>query len=144
MKIKGFDKNLKSVHNYYAVRPTSHNCFCELEVLGVDIFCTKESKIRIFDIQTDMTMNEFKRTEWYRVFKLYPVRLTKWIKYSKEEKRTDKNKAFVGGYLKKYSFKEACWIWWDELPVTEKEVVMTLPNFDKDKFFEITGIDIEE
>ena len=30
------------------------------------------------------------------------------------------------------------------MPVTEKEVVMTLPNFDKDKFFEITGIDIEE
>ena len=34
-------------------------------------------------------------------------------------------------------------MWWDALDDRKKEIVMNLPNFDKDIFKEITGITVE-
>ena len=34
-------------------------------------------------------------------------------------------------------------MWWDGLSDRKKTIVMNLPNFDKDIFKEITGIDVE-
>ena len=49
----------------------------------------------------------------------------------------------TNGYLKKYDFKTACKNLWKKLNKEEKEVITQLPNFDKDKFKLITGIDVE-
>mgnify|MGYP000002486697 FL=1 len=34
-------------------------------------------------------------------------------------------------------------MWWDGLSDRKKDIVMQLPNFDKDIFKEITGITVE-
>jgi len=33
--------------------------------------------------------------------------------------------------------------WWNELPIEDKKEVTAIPNFDKDIFKDITGIDID-
>lgn len=107
------------------------------------LFCTQDPKVKIFDIETDMTMKEVVQTDWYRMLFKYSINLTKWIKYADEEKQFDKDKDLIGGYLKTYAYKEACKNWWNEYTDKEKAVIMSMPNFDKDKFKQITGIEVE-
>ena len=107
------------------------------------LFCTQAPKVKIFDIETDMTMKEVVQTDWYRMLFKYLINLTKWIKYTDEEKQSDKDKDLIGGYLKRYTYKEACKNWWNEYTDKEKAVIMSMPNFDKDKFKQITGIEVE-
>ena len=106
------------------------------------LFCTQDPKVKIFDIETDMTMKEVVQTDWYRMLFKYSIDLTKWIKNTDEEKQSDKDKDLIGGYLKTYAYKEACKNWWNEYTDKEKAVIMSMPNFDKDKFKQITGIEV--
>ena len=107
------------------------------------LFCTQDPKVKIFDIETDMTMKEVVRTDWYRMLFKYSINLTKWIEYIDEEKQFDKDKDLIGGYLNTYTYKEACKNWWNKYTDKEKAVIMSMPNFDKDKFKQITGIEVE-
>ncbi len=107
------------------------------------LFCTQDPKVKIFDIETDMTMKEVVRTDWYRMLFKYSLDLIKWIENTDEEKQFDKDKDLIGGYLKTYTYKEACKNWWDKYTDKEKAVIMSMPNFDKDKFKQITGIEVE-
>ena len=43
---------------------------------------------------------------------------------------------------KTFEYKEACKNMWDSLTEEERQLVYEIPNFDKDKFFQITGIQI--
>lgn len=106
------------------------------------LFCTQDPKVKIFDIETDMTMKKVMQTDWYRMLFRNSLILTEWIEYTSEEKKADKDKELIGGYLKTYSYKDACKIWWNEYTDKEKAVIMSMPNFDKDKFKQITGIEV--
>ena len=103
-------------------------------------FCTKEPKAIIFNVQTDMTVSEFRNSKYMYALCSAPFLLTEWVKYSKEEKKNDKSKELIGGYLKAYTYEEACKNWWEEMTEDNKEIVQQIPNFNKDIFFEITGI----
>ena len=107
------------------------------------LFCTQDPKVKIFDTETDMTMKEVMQTNWYRMLFKYSIDLTRWIEYTDEEKQFDKDKDLIGGYLKTYTYKEACKNWWDKYTDKEKAIIMSMPNFDKDKFKQITGIEVE-
>ena len=107
------------------------------------IFCTEEPKIRIFDKDTDMTLNEFRKSKYGKALRSVKLELTKWIEYTEEEKKEDDKKRLIGGYLKEYSYKEACANWWSELTEENREIIKSIPNFDKEKFYEITGINID-
>lgn len=107
------------------------------------LFCTQDPKVKIFDTETDMTMKEVMQTDWYRMLFKYSIDLTKWIENTDEEKQSDKDKDLIGGYLKTYTYKEACKNWWNKYTDKEKAVIMSMPNFDKDKFKQITGIEVE-
>lgn len=107
------------------------------------LFCTQDPKVKIFDTETDMTMKEVMQTDWYRMLFKYSINLTKWIEYTDEEKQFDKDKDLIGGYLNTYTYKEACKNWWNKYTDKEKAVIMSMPNFDKDKFKQITGIEVE-
>ena len=89
-----------------------------------------------------MTMKEVIQTDWYRMLFRNPLILNEWIEYTDEKKKADKDKELIGGYLKTYSYKEACKNWWDKYTDKEKAVIMSMPNFDKDKFKQITGIEV--
>ena len=105
-------------------------------------FCTEEPKARIFDVETNMTVSEFYNSKYYRLLVKHSFVLTEWITYTEEEKKADKEKELIGGYLKEYSFKEACKNWWNKYSDKEKAEFMTIPNFDKDKFKLITGVEV--
>ena len=107
------------------------------------IFCTEEPTIRIFDKDTGMTLNEFRKSKYGKALRSVKLKLTEWIKYTEEEMEEDKNKRLIGGYLKEYSYKEACANWWSELTEENREIIKSIPNFDKEKFYEITGINID-
>ena len=106
------------------------------------VFCTEEPTIKTFDKDTDMTLNEFRKSKYGKALRSVKLKLTEWIKYTEEEMKDDDNKRLIGGYLKEYSYKEACANWWSELTEENREIIMSIPNFDADKFEEITGIKI--
>ena len=107
------------------------------------IFCTEEPTIRIFDKDTDMTLNEFRKSKYGKALRSVKLKLTEWIEYTEEEMKEDDDKKATKGYLKNYTYKEACANWWSKLTEENKEIIMSIPNFDADKFEEITGIKID-
>ena len=60
-----------------------------------------------------------------------------------EEKKDDPQFFVRQGYLKTYTWEEAWSNYWRDCDDEEKQKVLNLPNFDKDIFKEITGIDVE-
>lgn len=106
-------------------------------------FCTIEPKARIFNIDTDMTVSEFYRSKYYDALCSVPFELTKWLEYGEEEKKEDENKQKIGGYLKEYTYKEACANWWSDMSKENKKIILSMPNFDKEIFKEITGIEVK-
>lgn len=105
-------------------------------------FCTNSPKVRLFNKETDFTMEEFIKTEWYAVLTSGEFNLTKWRAYTDEEKAQDERKRFIGGELITIPYKEACANWWASLSEVDKAIIKTIPNFDANIFAEITGIDV--
>lgn len=60
-----------------------------------------------------------------------------------EEKAAHPEAETTGGYLKELDNSECAVIWWRSLNQRQKDVIMTIPNFDKAIFKEITGIDVD-
>ena len=105
-------------------------------------FCTNSPKLRLFNKETDFTMEEFIKTEWYAVLTSGEFNLTKWRAYTDEEKAQDERKRFISGELITIPYKEACASWWASLSEKDKAIIKTIPNFDANIFAEITGIDV--
>ena len=105
-------------------------------------FCTNSPKLRLFNKDTDFTMEEFMETEWYAVLASGEFNLTKWRYYTDEEKAQDERKRLIGGELITIPYKEACANWWASLSDKDKAIIKTIPNFDANIFAEITGIDV--
>ena len=64
---------------------------------------------------------------------------------SEEEKRAYPNAEVTGGYLKKLdgkSLQRKRQEWYDSLSEEGKKEIKNLPNFDRDIFKKITGIDV--
>ena len=107
------------------------------------VFCTIEPTIKIFDKDTNMTLKEFIKSKYNKALCSVELKLTEWIMYTEEEMKEDDDKKATKGYLKNYTYKEACANWWSKLTEENKEIIMSIPNFDADKFEEITGINID-
>lgn len=76
-----------------------------------------------------------------------PCGRTKWIALSAMtdvEKTEHPEAVTVGGFLRKVEVSAAeVNRWWQSLPSNSKEEVLSLPNFDKAIFKEITGINVD-
>ena len=108
------------------------------------LFNTKERTLTMFNKDSEMTWNEFINSEYYDAIHSSPFSLTEWIYYTEEEKKNSPIRQAIGGYLKKYTFKEACKNWWDNMTDENKDIIQSIPNFDKKIFKEITGIEVQE
>ena len=86
-------------------------------------FCTNSPKLRLFNKETDFTMEEFMRTEWYEVLTSSEFNLTKWRNYTDEEKAQDERKRLIGGELITIPYKEACANWWASLSGEDKAII---------------------
>ena len=106
-------------------------------------FCTTEPTVRMFNKDTNLTYDDFSRSEWHRVLNFGIFQLTEWVAYTDAEKKADPEKELTEGYLKTRSFEEACQLWWEHLSEKDKKIVQSMPNFDADIFEEITGIKLK-
>ncbi len=104
------------------------------------IFCNKEPKICIFNIPTDWTLSEFRKSKYYRAIESSDFSLTEWV--SDSDKTA--HKAGPGGELKVSTYEEACRKWWNGLTEENKAIIKDIPNFNVDVFCDITGIDKSE
>ena len=108
------------------------------------LFNTRERTLTMFNKDSEMTWDEFIDSEYYYAIYSSPFSLTEWIYYTEEEKKNSPIRQAIGGYLKKYTFKEACKNWWDNMTDENKDIIQSIPNFDKEIFKEITGIEVQE
>ena len=109
-------------------------------------FNTKEEKIRLFNKRSKWTYRDWRCSSARDLMCDCPHTKTVWIneKYmtdsEKEENSTWKR---TGGYLKTIEVtNEDKQKWWDNLDDEEQEEIKSLPNFDKEIFKEITGIEV--
>lgn len=121
---------------------------CNLGNKKAGCFCTddKYETIKLFNKESDWTLNTWKDSHAFRIMNNY-FELTLWIneyKMTDEEKEKHLNYKVTRGYLKELSYKEAWRNMWNHINDKEKKAFTSLPNFDKDIFKTITGIDIEE
>lgn len=82
------------------------------------LFCTENPNVILFNKPTNL--------KWYEV-NIPSIKLVF-------------EKTMEDGCVKNYSYKEAWKNAWEELSQYNKDVFLNLPNFDKDIFFEITGV----
>ena len=105
------------------------------------IFNSDEPMLRMFNKQTDKKWDEIDHPHFTKFY------ITEWIS---EEQMTDEEKKkdpeFYGrrGYLKKFGYKEAWTNFWRDTDEENRKKFLALPSFDKDIFFDITGIRVDE
>ena len=61
-----------------------------------------------------------------------------------EEKINNPNNEHLGGFLRKFSYKEAWRNAWNKASLEDRKKVYNIPNFDNEIFKEITGIDVDK
>ena len=108
-------------------------------------FCAETPKPVFFDTPVDMT--------WKDAASLVPcINLPigrRWVSESEmtdDEKAANPNYAELGGYLKEMQkdFKSAFKQWWATGSDEVKQRFLSLPNFDAEKFLQITGVDVRQ
>ena len=110
-------------------------------------FNTEEQKITLFNKPSNMTYSEWEMSNARYLLNQIPKDVIEWVY---EEDMTDEEKAAhpsyktTGGYLKELDNFECVVTWWNSLNQNQKSVIMAIPNFDKNIFKEITGIDVDE
>ena len=110
------------------------------------VFCTeKQPTIKIFDVQTDWTFDDWTDSEAYKVMSKCPYSYSDYIgadDMTDEEKERHPEYKTIGGYVKTFTATaEDKQKWWDSLSERDKNEVKALPNFDADKFCECVGIE---
>jgi len=104
---------------------------------------TTEPTVRMFDKDTGMTYTEVEKY----IPDYFHLNLNEWIC---EEEMTDKEKEenpdynILGGYLKQRKYRDAWREAWNNATQEDKEKTLKLPNWNNEKFLEITGIDVEK
>ena len=107
------------------------------------VFCNKEDMdIRIFNMPSGMSMRDFYRSKYWDAMCSVDFPLTEWVEYTEEEKQADEKKALIGGYLKKNTYQYACARWWEDMSEENREIIMSMPNFDAEVFKDITWIEV--
>jgi len=110
-------------------------------------FCTEEHKIKIFDLETNMTFREWRNSRAYAVLRRIDFRPNEFVWESDmtdEEKESHPEYKTVGGYLKVNNTDAAFINWWKSLDAADKKTIKEIPNFNAEKFLLITGINVND
>ena len=109
-------------------------------------FNTESPKIFLFNKPYDWTYQDWLNSDARYILMDCPSNVLSWIwedDMTDEEKEQHPEYSVTGGFLKHIEKETGRQMWWDGLSDRKKTIVMNLPNFDKDIFKEITGIDVE-
>ena len=109
-------------------------------------FNTESPKIFLFNKPSDWTYQDWLNSDAKYILMNCPSNVFAWVwddDMTDEEKELHPEYSVTGGFLKHIEKETRRQIWWDGLSDREKDIVMQLPNFDKDIFKEITGIIVD-
>ena len=119
-------------------------------------FNTQERTIMVFNQDSGMTFEECQNTDWYQALHSVPFRRIDYFTQRLKELRItlkehpeitkfdyEKVSDFILKELKNYSMEKAYTEWWKCMTDENKQLIQTMPNFDKVLFKEITGIDVD-
>ena len=110
-------------------------------------FCTEEHTIRIFDAESDMTFGQWRDSDAYSLLARIEFKPNKFIMSSDmtdEDKIAHPEHKTIGGYLKVCDTGKAFSTWWDSLTKNEKSIIKNIPNFNAEKFLQLTGIQVND
>lgn len=109
-------------------------------------FNTSEHKILMFDEPSDWTYRDWLNSKAYWILFGMPKDVTTWVyacDMTDEEKAAHPEHVTTGGYLKKLDERNVAQDYWNSLSENQKQVILSLPNFDKEKFYQCTGIRVD-
>jgi hypothetical protein len=109
------------------------------------LFNTVEQKVPLFNGAAYVLMSEFRDTPNYNALYSALFRLTEWVDtkdMTDVEKSENPTYEATGGFLRKYTYGDACKEWWNQLSKENKELIIAIPGFDAKIFEEITGITV--
>ena len=110
-------------------------------------FNTVEPKIYLFNKPSEWTYRDWMNSIACEILNSIPNGMLDYIDWSymtDEERNAHPEAEITGGYLKKLNKFECNIKWWRGLSDEERDIITAIPNFDKEIFKEITGIDIDE
>ena len=109
-------------------------------------FNTEEPKIFIFNKLSDLTYRDWLNSKPRYILNQIPSNVLSWIwedDMTDDEKEEHPEYTVTGGFLKHIEEETGRQMWWDELSTDEKDAIFNIPNFDKEIFKKITGINVE-
>ena len=109
-------------------------------------FNTQNQKLMFFDKPTDMTFEQWRSSDACWLMNRIDFTPVVWVwsdNMTDEEKSNYPEHETTGGYLKIRDNSDCCKEWWNKLTKAEKKIIKNIPNFDADKFYEITGIEVD-
>ena len=109
-------------------------------------FNTEEPKIFIFNKLSDLTYRDWLNSKARYILNQIPSNVLSWIwedDMTDDEKEEHPEYTVTGGFLKHIEEETGRQMWWDELSTDEKDAIFNIPNFDKEIFKKITGINVE-
>ena len=108
-------------------------------------FNTEEQKIFLFNKPSNWTYMEWFNSDAKYLLNKIPRNAVDWIlpgNMTDEEKEQHPEYKVVGGCLKITDNSEHAQLWWNSLSERDKNIIKAIPNFDKEIFKEITGIEV--
>ena len=109
-------------------------------------FNTVSPKIYLFNKPSEWTYEDWLNSKARYLLNQIPGDVLEYIYLSDmtdEEKAAHPEAETTGGYLKILDNSECAVIWWCGLSDRQKAVITAIPNFDKEIFKQITGIDVD-
>ncbi|MFG6383441.1 MAG: hypothetical protein K1V96_04195 [Lachnospiraceae bacterium] len=109
-------------------------------------FNTIDPKIYLFNKPSTWTYQDWLESDACHLLKQVPMDVLEYVpfgKMNKEEKEFHPEAEITGGYLKILDSCKNAVTWWERLSKEQKQIIIEIPNFDKEIFKEITGIDVD-
>ena len=101
---------------------------------------TTPTTVNVFDVLTEKKLwDECEKPDFIH------FSLAVWVcseSMTNKEKEANESHGNSGGYLKKLDYKEEFQRSYSEASEKDKKKIFNIPNFDADKFLEISGIDV--
>lgn len=110
---------------------------------AVGYFNIEQQKLKFFDKETDMTLEQWWNSDARYLMNRIDFGPADWIRsndMTDEEKAAHPEHETAGGYLKLRGNTDCCTKWWNGLSERNKNIIRSIPNFDAEKFYQITGI----
>ena len=109
-------------------------------------FNTELPNIFLFNKLSNWTYYDWFNSNARDILRGCPSNITAWVwnfDMTDEERQQHPEYSATGGFLRDIDEEIERQAWWDGLIEEDKDIIMSLPNFDKDIFKEITGIDVD-